>query len=620
MMASPRRLFRGSILGAACVLVFASLATAGEIEVIFTEVPGHPTAIVPGAVDLNGDPIVVEFKAIEDMVLSADGTQWILKGRNHGGSDIETMLLLGSGISGSVFAQEGQPVAGGVAPEVYDFFDGSAGFNASGHYVFGARARGGDTTVKEKLIKYDGSYTIVVQESDPAFNLQDLPPDPTGDELFGNSLNSAHILDNGDIGFVAVTIQNIHSTRRPAIFYNDQAFAQSGVTAVDGSVWDSFDSDDFWTTPDGAHWIAQGDDENIDTNVDDILAYDGAVVLRENSVIPSTSVTVVGIFNAKLLANGDWYARGDDPLDNDWAVRNGELLAQSGDPIFPGSTESWTDVFLTFAGNRDGDWILIGSTDNPDPAVDTVCVLNGQEVVLREGDPVDLDGNGVFDDDAFIGRGTNTQSAFNPNDAFLTDDDILYFIAPLHNAAGEDLGEFGTGGDAFMRVRMPQPCSSGNVAAELGSLENVLLVNGTSGGVGRCVSIDAGSPITVSLDAASAGPNPARYVAWIWLGYGENPTDLNAAGSAVGCTVNPTPRNGGLVPQPAYCIPGVGIPGIACGDSRVKIVADHAPWSVTKQNGLAQPRTFTIQGLLEDDSTLHPKGFSVTNAVTVINE
>ena len=84
--------------------------------------------------------------------------------------------------------------------------------------------------------------------------------------------------------------------------------------------------------------------------------------------------------------------------------------------------------------------------------------------------------------------------------------------------------------------------------------------------------------------------------------------------------MNPTPRTGGLVPQPVYCIPGTGIPGLACGDSRVKIVSDFAPWSVTKGNGLQQPRIFTIQGILEDDSTLHPKGFSVTNAVTVINE
>jgi hypothetical protein len=81
-------------------------------------------------------------------------------------------------------------------------------------------------------------------------------------------------------------------------------------------------------------------------------------------------------------------------------------------------------------------------------------MLNGR-VIIREGDPIDLDGNGEFDDDVFIGRGDNTLSAFAPNDIFLGDDLVLFFTAPLRNAAGEDLGSdppFGSGGDAFMRV------------------------------------------------------------------------------------------------------------------------------------------------------------------------
>ena len=93
------------------LVALAPSAVADEIEVIFSEVPGHPTAVVPGAVDLAGNPITVEFKAMEDFTISPDGTMWILKGRNYGGSDVETMLLLGSGSTGSVFAQEGQPVA-----------------------------------------------------------------------------------------------------------------------------------------------------------------------------------------------------------------------------------------------------------------------------------------------------------------------------------------------------------------------------------------------------------------------------------------------------------------------------------------------------------------------------
>jgi len=622
-MTSLPHLFRLSLPALLAAALLAGAAAGDEIQVIYSEVTGDPTAIVPGAKDIDGNPVFTEFKAIEDLNLSPDGTQWLLRARNWLGDTLETMLLLGGGIDGSVFAQEGQPVQGGVPPEVYDFFDGVAGFNDDGNLAYGARARDGDTTTKEKVVVYDatgGTHTIVIQESDPALGLQDLPPNPTGDEVFGNSLNSIHLLNNGSVGFAAITINNIHSSRRPAVFYDNTSFLQSGVSPANGGTWDSFDSDGFRTTPDGMHWFARGDDEGIDTTTDDILVYDGTVVLREGDIIASSSIQIADVFHTKLIANGDWYSRGDDPANNDWAVRNGELIAATGDSVVPGSSESLADVFLTFTGNQGGHWILIANTDNADPAVDTVVVYDGQEVVIREGDQVDLDGNGILDDDAYIGRGDNTLTAFNANDAVLTDDGWLYFIAPLHNAAGEDLGTFGTGGDAFMRLRLPAPCSSGNVNADLGSLETPLLIDGSPGGKSRSVAISPSTPFTVSLDAPSAGPAQPRYVLWVWIGPGVNPTEINADGLNVGCTVNPTPIHQSLIPQPKYSLPGQGIPTKATRGTIVKPAPSFAPWSKLRANGLSHPAVLTLQALIEDDSTTHPKGFSVSNAVTLFVE
>jgi hypothetical protein len=66
-------------------------------------------------------------------------------------------------------------------------------------------------------------------------------------------------------------------------------------------------------------------------------------------------------------------------------------------------------------------------------------VLNGNVIVAREGDPVDLDGNGLYDDDCFIGRGNNTLTAFSADNAFLTDEGVLYMFINLRNGAGVDL-------------------------------------------------------------------------------------------------------------------------------------------------------------------------------------
>jgi hypothetical protein len=459
-MMTRTTVFRNGVLAAVSVLLLLSAARAAEIEVIFTEVPGHPTAVVPGAMDLNGDPVFTEFKALEDLSVSPDGSQWILKGRNWLGDQLETMLLIGSGTTGAVFAQEGQPVHDGLPGELYDFFGSSPPhFNELGQFVYTARARGGVAANAQKGIFFDGTtYHMVRQQGDPAYGLIDYPPNPSGDELFGNSFGSFHLLNNGVIGCQDGTIQNLHSFRRPAIFYDDTAFKQSGVTPIDGSIWDSFDSNEFWTTPDGTTWYAEGDDEGATTQ-DDILVVNDVVVLREGSTIGDSGIVLADIFYTKLLPNGDWYSRGDDPSDNDWAVRNGAVLAATGDAIIVDSAEHWTAAFYSFTGNCNGDWVLAGTTDNGDIQTDSVIVLNGTDVAAREGDPVDLDGNGVFDDDAYLGRGDATLSAFHANDIFLSDDMMLYFFASLRNAAGEDLGSFGTGGDAFLRINLSEGCA-----------------------------------------------------------------------------------------------------------------------------------------------------------------
>src|SRR5690606_13499442 len=155
--------------------------------------------------------------------------------------------------------------------------------------------------------------------------------------------------------------------------------------------WLALDANEFYTTPDGAHWYAEGRIAGATTADDGVLVYDGTVVLREGRAIPGTNIIVGDITQTVLAGNGDWISRGRD-------------------------------------------WVIVGRTDSTGPAADEVIVLNGEQVVLREGDPVDLDGNGVFDDDAFIGRGVNTNAAFNANTWYLTDDRVLYGIVMLRNS------------------------------------------------------------------------------------------------------------------------------------------------------------------------------------------
>jgi plastocyanin len=199
-----------------------------------------------------------------------------------------------------------------------------------------------------------------------------------------------------------------------------------------------------------------------------VLVYDGRARLQEDFAIGASSAIVNSIVNTELLPTGDYYSRGTRKAspggaqNGVWAVRNGVLFAQTGDPVASpvvGPVEHWASSFLAFTGNTNGDTVLVGKTDNPNAAIDDVVVVNG-EVVLREGDPIDLNNNGQYDDNVFIGRGNNTLGAFEVEDVALANDGMLYIFVDLRDGQGNDLGTippFGTP-QAFVRLDTSPEC------------------------------------------------------------------------------------------------------------------------------------------------------------------
>jgi len=169
--------------------------------------------------------------------------------------------------------------------------------------------------------------------------------------------------------------------------------------------------------------------------------------------------------------------------------------------------------------------------------------------------------------------------------------------------------------DVFANVRVP--CSDGTVNAGAGLVTDVLRVNGDA----DFALVRSGAAIELRLDAAPAGPSPARYAMWFWLGFPVgNASDLVARGETVGCTVSQHPFGPGASPRPFRCLLGAGMPPAACRNVHsIAGAPASAPWSVAKPGTFAPPVAFiTVQGLLEDaGSAASGVGFSVTNAVVV---
>jgi hypothetical protein len=524
--------FRSSatVLGLGALL--AASAAAGDVKVVFSEVATDPSGTVPGALDASGLPVATNWLAIEDLNVRHDGGQWIIKGRTTQATTNDSILVLGSGLTGTMFAQDGQPLGGGVPGEQYDFFDSGTPvkWDDNGNIGFSCRAKGGVANTLERVIRYDGvNFTIVHRQGDSFPGLFDIPANPTGDEQFGNSIGSVTLQNDGTFLFGNTPVQNCSSFRYPATFRGTTAFKQSGVSPIvsllgANEIWDNLLFDQGDGTPDGAHWLWEGDTENATTTIDGIFVVDDVCIFQEGQPLLGGSMIYADTFASRMLNDGTWFARGDDSADDDWAVRNGVLLAKTGDPIVTGSGENWGNSFSAFAGNRVGDWVLVGNTTEPDTTKDSVLVWNGTVVVAREGDPIDLNNDGSFNDDVFI-------SSFQANDIYLTDDGDLYFLAVLRNSVGTSLGDAflvtqvcGTtlsygqgcaGSGGFTPILAMNDCIEGggnidfSLTQGLGGSTAVLFLGATSASIpvpGLCTLLVSPLPAIVTLPLGGAGP------------------------------------------------------------------------------------------------------------------
>ncbi|MAS93967.1 MAG: hypothetical protein CMO55_12300 [Verrucomicrobiales bacterium] len=316
-----------------------------------------------------------------------------------------------------------------------------------------------DRTVR---INDDGLVTIVVDTDGPialdsyiltgsvasglskAIQEGDSIDPPFPGDIHKGFLRSPVITADGTIGYLA-EVFDLPSDNDRVIMLGTTLIAQERVTVPGGQAgtetWEDFEIDDYHVSADGNHHILLGELTGAGSKF--IVAVDGKIVLQDLTIIPGSgfgspiaSYTIGDVF---MDAAGNWFARGSNDDNTDWIVRNGKVIAATGQPIVPGSSELWEDAsfalgFRTMSGNSRGDYIYGGFTDNVALLEREVLIFsdkfgNAQEV-LRAGDPIDLDGNGMFDDNT-------TVKSFN-GPIGITDDRTIYAIVTVDNDGGPD--------------------------------------------------------------------------------------------------------------------------------------------------------------------------------------
>ncbi len=407
--------------------------SAFPVAVIHTNLPGHPTAAVPGhpGIEFGPGTGTTHF----DRPFGSPNGNWILSADTTYPTTEDEVIL----VNGVVVGREGTPAPWTGGAESFGLIDTKLGINDAGEWVFTTNTDGPATSDDYVVLFSGGTFTAAAQEGQA---IPALPP-ATYDDL----LDGAVITSGGTVGLRADGIDGGPPTAQDEILaLGATLLAQEGVTVPAGQLgaepWENFDVDDLFVSADGLHWLANGDLTGA-TTTDDVTVVDGAVVVQEGVILPGSGfpdpVDASGIVGVWMAPNGDWFARGNnDVSEQDWVLRNGVVVATLGAPIFTGASEVWTDAefadcFFFHVGNSLGNYVLGGVSDGP-TASNGVLVLDGTVEVVREGDLVDLNGNGLPDDDAFF-------NTFGNDDGVLTDTGLLYFTATIKNGAGTVIGQ-----------------------------------------------------------------------------------------------------------------------------------------------------------------------------------
>ncbi len=431
-------------------------------EAVFSSFPG--TNSIPG----------FTAGAISDVLdfgrpfASQNGQHWVmLVDTDIADTTTDQVLLRGSGLDFGVVVQEGTtPVPGSIS--FVRTLDVVQSVNDSGDFAFGTDYDA-TTGVGEALIKSIGGTMSIVSDQGITLN-------PIAGALYGATSGSACLTNTGMVSFYTA-LTGATTTTDSALLKDDGAtvVAQEGVDSPTGQInadlYNEFSTgatlgQGFFMAADGVSYCVRATLEGATAN-DIVLVVNGAVVAQEGVVLPnSTFFSNVSAINMNHMSpGGTWSAYGANADGQDWAVVNGSVVAATDQEAVPGSGEFWDDAsyaqtFFFNIASTNGQYVVGGLTSATDLNANAVLVANGNRVLLRENDPIDLNRNGIFDDDAYI-------HVFRDDFAFLTDDGWLFIAVRTRTGANNCLGTAPTeSGQAFLRVRLTCPVdfnSDGNI-------------------------------------------------------------------------------------------------------------------------------------------------------------
>ncbi len=292
------------------------------------------------------------------------------------------------------------------------------------------------------------------------------------------------IVDDGTGGITATGVSNHFGAFTSNADAPEDVLNQQGVTQITGSFGYLFGhtGGTLRVSPDGANWIMRGNQFwNVAGNT---------VLIRNNTLLFQVGDEIPGL-PGEFIANtstaigstiaqdplGNWYAPVVGTNQSRVLLRNGVIVAQSGAPITPGNTTTYitnSGGFLAVP-SPDGQYCVIGTTLVEPERTTRVLVLNGQQVIATVGDKVDVNRDGLDNDDRVI-------RAFSfDTTAFVGTSKLLVGVT-LGTAANDSVV-----GDAILEINLTPVapvarCNGADIAYDNGDfLPRAEIVDGTNG-------------------------------------------------------------------------------------------------------------------------------------------
>ena len=421
----------GRVVGGAALLVLcagASVASAQAIEVIAASQDHNtgPLSLVPG----QGG---ARYSNFGRMTRTPTTNRWaVVTSTSVTPASQDQFFVVGNGAAVSVLAQEG--VTAIRAGEFLNFSTTDLPvprLNDAGQWATSVRLAPTSSNLS-RVVRWNGTSFDFIAES------QTPPVAGVPDYVFGwgVGLTNAGITQSGAVSFDASGFTPLFGTGQRAVVGANGAttFVRTLDTIPTGQAgggtfpFTDLDVNSLSVSAAGDRWIVLGTLAGLTGNTR-VAVVNNAVVAQTGSALAGSGFTspVATISEGLMEPDGTWFLRGANADSIAWLLRDGVVIAASGQPITPGSSETWT-TFIDVRGNNAGQFAIVGNTNNADTLRNSVIVLGGvpaPRVLVRESDGVDFTGDGT--PDLFLGTLRERH--------VLLDDGFYYFAASLKLSA-----------------------------------------------------------------------------------------------------------------------------------------------------------------------------------------